>query len=151
MLEMTKRGISLLGEAYQTSFDELREEISKKDGLSFKDSIHLADFIQQNGLNKKTALANINEHTAVPLCNRLKKAEALSDACLHCGDVVILNEIINNPIFDDNNLKTIIKYASGSSSLDRGVMSVRSACAYFEEELHKEVTDCLTRERRGGD
>ena len=136
-----------MGEAYQTSVDELREEISKKDGLSFMDSIHLADFIQQNGLNKKTALANINEHTAVPLCNCLKKAEALSDACLYKNDVVILNEIINNPIFDDNNLKTIIKYASGSSSLDRGVMSVRSACAYFEEELHKAVKDCLTRER----
>lgn len=40
MLEMTKRGISLMGEAYQTNFDKLRKEI--KIGLSI---IRLTDFM----------------------------------------------------------------------------------------------------------
>lgn len=141
------RGLDLMGEAYQTSFDELREEIIEKVGLSFMGAIHLADFIQMNSLNRETALANINEDNADLLVDCLRKAEALSDASLYKSDVVILDKIIKDEQFNDNDLKEIIQYASGSDSFDKSPVSVRRACAYFEEELHKAVTDCLTYER----
>ena len=141
------RGLDLMGEAYQASFDELREEIIEKDGLSFKDSIRLADFIRVHNLDETTALANINEDNADLLVDCLRKAEALSDASLYKSDVVILDKIIKDEQFNDNDLKEIIQYASGSDSFDKSSVSVRRACAYFEEELHKAVTDCLTYER----
>lgn len=144
MLEMTKRGISLIGEAYQTSFDNLRDEISNKVELSDLDTILLADFIQFNNLNKGVALANLKKDNAKPLVNCLKKAESLRTVCLWREDITILDKIRRDDHFSTHDLEEIIEYASGSGSIGRGIMSVRSACAHFEEELTDAVRDCLT-------
>lgn len=139
------RGFNLLGEAYQQSFDELIEKIENK-GLSFMDSLILADFIKEYNIPYDVALNNINKENASRLLNCINKAEALNDACLSDKDLVILDYLIHSSRFVTmQDIKEIIGYAVLDHSI-RGnrVKSVKEACSYFQIKLQEEAVNFLS-------
>lgn len=149
MLEMNEtkstRGFDLLGEAYQQSFDELRENLEEK-GLSFMDSLILADFIRTFKLDHNTALSNVNDDTAERLLICIKKAEALSDACFGKHDLVILDELMKQTrLFTYEDIRELTHYAiRGHGIRGNRIRTVREACLFFEMKLQEEVIKCLT-------
>lgn len=139
------RGFNLLGEAYQQSFDELIEKIENK-GLSFVDSLILADFIREYNIPYNVALSNINKENASRLLNCINKAEALSDACLSDKDLVILDYLMHSSRFVTmQDIREIIGYAVLDHNIcGNRVKSVKEACSYFEIKLQEEAVNFLS-------
>lgn len=139
------RGFDLLGEAYQQSFDELREKLEQK-GLSFMDSLILADFIQNFKLDHEIALSNVTEDTAERLLICIKKAEALSDACFGKHDLIILDELMRRTrLFHYEDIRELTRYCvRGHGIRGNRVRTIREACIFFECKLQEEAINCLT-------
>ena len=78
MIKTINRGFGHIAEAYQTSFDELRNKIQEKLNVEFQSAIALSDFIHLN-LDSDVVLSNITQENIGRIIETIFSEENLTE------------------------------------------------------------------------